>query len=159
MPRAILARLLDTSKMEQLLAGSLAILAVVAVSLVPAVALTLLGAAWRRRPRGGDDTLPLRRCDRCGRGWRAVPGREATVIGLRVRRRVRRWARRRERGTVPSWAQPRGWSRCPSCLSTWVRTSGEAADPEPWTGLEKAGAALAALGLALVAFAVFGAVL
>jgi hypothetical protein len=131
--------------------------AIVVVAGALALVLILLWLPVRRLVRrdDDDDEQALRRCDRCGRGWRAVPGREVTVIGLRFRRWVRRRMRARGAEAVPHWAGPFGWSRCPSCLSTQVRTSGEALSRESWTGLEKIGifAGIAGLSLLLVAAA------
>lgn len=68
------------------------------------------------------DGRVLRRCDACGAGWKDVPGHDLGRTSLRVRRWVRRRARRRG-DNVPGWARRQGWSRCPSCLLTQVRTS------------------------------------
>ena len=64
----------------------------------------------------------LRRCDDCGVGWKGRPGDDAGVTVLKLRRRKRRSTREKKQDT-PDWARRRGWSRCPSCLSTNVRTS------------------------------------
>lgn len=64
----------------------------------------------------------LRRCDDCGTGWKAVPGRDSSKTALKVRRWMRRRARARKKHS-PGWTKRQGWSRCPSCLSTNVRTS------------------------------------
>ena len=64
----------------------------------------------------------LRRCESCGVLWKGRPGDDASVLALKLRRRVRRRTREKKTDT-PSWAKRRGWSRCPSCLSTDVRTS------------------------------------
>jgi hypothetical protein len=100
--------------------------------LVVAVVLTLpLLALWwllgRLRPRRGAPALApgervLRRCEACGVAWKGRPGEDAGALVLRLRRAVRRRTRARKLPT-PSWTRRRGWSRCPSCLSTDVRTS------------------------------------
>ncbi|HWG95396.1 MAG TPA: hypothetical protein VNU66_14375 [Mycobacteriales bacterium] len=100
--------------------------------LVVAVVLTLpLLALWwlvgRPRPRRGTPSLApgervLRRCESCGVAWKGRPGEDASGPALRLRRAVRRRTRAREAPTR-DWARRRGWSRCPSCLSTDVRTS------------------------------------
>jgi hypothetical protein len=64
----------------------------------------------------------LRRCDDCGVLWKGAPGSDASVTALKLRRWMRRRTRARKSDT-PDWAKRRGWSRCPSCLSTNVRTS------------------------------------
>lgn len=64
----------------------------------------------------------LRRCEACGVLFKGRPGEDASVTSLRLRRWVRRRTRARKTDT-PTWARRRGWSRCPSCLSTNVRTS------------------------------------
>lgn len=76
----------------------------------------------RQKPKRGAAEPVLRRCDSCGVGWRGVPGDDVS----KTRLKVRRWARRRSRAkkrSAPQWARRQGWSRCPSCLSTQVRTS------------------------------------
>jgi hypothetical protein len=92
---------------------------------LPLLALWWLVGQPRRRP--GDPVLAdgeraLRRCEECGVAWRGRPGEDASVLVVRLRRRVRRRTREKEAPT-PSWARRRGWKRCPSCLSTRVRTS------------------------------------
>jgi hypothetical protein len=85
----------------------------------PRRAVTRDGAAGTH-PSPGERVL--RRCDGCGVGWKGRPGDDASVLVLKVRR----WKRRSTRGKkqdTPAWAGRRGWSRCPSCLSTDVRTS------------------------------------
>ncbi len=72
--------------------------------------------------RADPDGRVLRRCDACGTGWKDVPGHDIARTSLRVRRWARRRARRRG-AEAPDWARRQGWSRCPSCLSTRVRTS------------------------------------
>ena len=129
--------------------------AIFCIALVIAAGVLGLRAAVRR-PGTTDGKLPLRRCDACGRGWRAQPGREISVIGLRLRRRVRRRLRSRDPDRKPRWAAPQGWSRCPSCLSTRVRMSGEDPTPESWTTLEKAGVAVGIVGVAVLAVAAIG---
>ena len=64
----------------------------------------------------------LRRCEACGVLWKGAPGDDVSVAVLRLRRWMRRRTREKKTDT-PSWARRRGWSRCPSCLSTDVRTS------------------------------------
>lgn len=79
--------------------------------------LTVLGRRERARtPR------TRRRCEACGQSWKGYRGRNHSKLGLRLRRRARRRAASREE-SPPAWARPRGWSRCPSCLSTDVRDS------------------------------------
>jgi hypothetical protein len=100
-------------------------------------------SATRERPRhaagGGSTVLPgseideyevtaapgervLRRCDDCGVLWKGLPGKDSSVPVLKLRRWMRRRTRARKTDT-PGWAKRQGWSRCPSCLSTKVRTS------------------------------------
>jgi len=64
----------------------------------------------------------LRRCDDCGVLWKGAPGEDVSVRVLKLRRWRRRRTREKKQDT-PGWAKRRGWSRCPSCLSTNVRTS------------------------------------
>lgn len=98
--------------------------------LVVAAVLTVpLVVAWRlvvrtrgRATRTGRPAAVLRRCDACGVGWKGRPGDDASALVLKARRRKRRRTRAKEQDT-PVWARRRGWSRCPSCLSTKVRTS------------------------------------
>lgn len=100
-----------------------------------------------------------RRCEACGRSWTSDGSSDPTVLGLRLRRRVRR--RRREQGLdVPGWAVARAWSRCPSCLSARVRSSGE-----PWLPpkerdearrLTALGVLVGALGIVVISLAVLG---
>ncbi len=71
--------------------------------------------------RASAGELTWRRCESCKGRWKARPGSDLSVTGLRLRRAVRRAVRTRQR-TVP-WARRQGWSRCPSCLSTRVRDS------------------------------------
>ena len=74
-----------------------------------------------------------RRCQKCGCGWWAVPGREVSVSGLRLRRFLRR-ARRRKKRRVGDWAARQGYSRCPSCLSRQVRDSHDQDPASPRRG-------------------------
>jgi hypothetical protein len=83
------------------------------------------------RPDGDDDDEPeqhvegervLRRCEDCGVLWKGVPGDDVSRTTLKLRRWMRRRTRAKKTDT-PDWAKRRGWSRCPSCLSTSVRTS------------------------------------
>lgn len=107
-------------------------LIVVAVGLsLPVLALWwLVGRARRPRSSGhaaGSAASPgtervLRRCDACGVGWKGRPGDDRSTLGLKVRRWKRRRTRAEKRHT-PAWARRQGWSRCPSCLSSDVRTS------------------------------------
>lgn len=108
-----------------LLALDLLIVAVVLT--LPLLALGwLLGRLRSSSSRPAGDSEPvLRRCDACGVGWKGRPGDDASVPVLSLRRRVRRRSRATRRDT-PGWARRRGWSRCPSCLSTQVRTSSRA---------------------------------
>jgi hypothetical protein len=64
----------------------------------------------------------LRRCEDCGVLWKGTPGENASLTTLKLRRWMRRRTRARKTDT-PDWAKRRGWNRCPSCLSTNVRTS------------------------------------
>lgn len=95
----------------------------------------------------------VRRCERCGRGWRSDGRLQPTLLGLYVRRAVRRRLRERER-EAPEWARAQGRWRCPSCLSRRVRTSGEPALPppalRPGTRLLALGVAAAVVGLLLL---------
>ena len=97
----------------------------------------------------------VRRCDSCRRGWRGQPGVDLTLVELLAARRARRRARAAPR-PEPAWAKASGWSRCPSCLSTRVRTSGEEPDPalaESRLSLEVVGYLATAAGLVLVGLA------
>ena len=113
----------------------------------------------RRLPAGPRGAEPVvRRCDSCRRGWRGQPGVDLTLVELLAARRARRRARAAPR-PEPAWAKASGWSRCPSCLSTRVRTSGEEPDPavaESRLSLEAVGYVATAAGLALVGLAVAG---
>lgn len=102
-------------------------LLVVAVILtLPLLALWwLVGRLRGARPAGSTERV-LRRCDACGVGWKGAPGEDASVPVLKLRRRTRRRTRANKKDT-PAWARRRGWNRCPSCLSTKVRTSSRAA--------------------------------
>lgn len=82
----------------------------------------LLGRRADSRRRG--DPV-LRRCADCQVAWKGAPGHDLSKTGLRMRRRVRRRTRAKEKDT-PAWARRQGWSRCPSCLSKRVRTSSRA---------------------------------
>jgi hypothetical protein len=96
--------------------------------LVVALVLTLplLGFWWLvgrpRRSAAEPQQRVLRRCDACGVGWKGTPRDDARAVTLKLRRWQRRRTRERKEDT-PAWARRRGWSRCPSCLSTQVRTS------------------------------------
>lgn len=94
--------------------------------LVVAVVLTLplLALLWLiGKPRKVRRTRRvLRRCEACGVAWKGVPGHDLGRTSLRIRRWKRRRSRARKQDT-PAWAGRQGWSRCPSCLSTKVRTS------------------------------------
>lgn len=63
-----------------------------------------------------------RRCDDCRSGWVGRPGTDASALALRMRRRARHRADRRQQPT-PAWAAKQGWDRCPSCYSSAVRDS------------------------------------
>jgi hypothetical protein len=145
--------------MQEGVALALVGLAVLVVALVPALLVMVARSAVRRMREPRDGKAPLRRCDRCGRGWRARPGHEVSVIGLRVRRWVRRRARERDVAALPKWAGPAGWSRCPSCLSTRVRMSGEEVTPETWTAIEKIGMTVGVTGMVVLAVAAIGVLL
>ena len=112
--------------------------------------LTALLALGRRvLPRARPESVQ-RRCDRCRRSWQAIPGRELSGVGLRLRRRARRRARDRGVETASSWSRPQGWSRCPSCLSRRIRTSGDPVRRSPWGPLERLGVGIGAVGGALL---------
>jgi hypothetical protein len=81
----------------------------------------------------GDGHAPhsvKRRCQDCGLGWWATPDREVSVSGLRLRRILRHYRRRKKR-RVGDWAARQGYSRCPSCFSRRVRDSHDQTKPEP----------------------------
>lgn len=82
----------------------------------------LLGRSARKQQTGEP---VLRRCASCQVAWKGVPGHNISKTGLRLRRRVRRRTRAKEKNT-PAWARRQGWNRCPSCLSKQVRTSSRA---------------------------------
>lgn len=105
-----------------LLVLDLLLIAVVVVAVVGAV----VRLAGRLLRRGRPQELQVRRCDSCRRIWRGDPDHDLGRVELVVRRRARRKARAAERA-VPEWARARGWTRCPSCLSSKVRSQG---DPE-----------------------------
>jgi len=81
-----------------------------------------IGPEKSSMPRASDGERVLRRCEDCNVGWKGLPGRDKSKTGLRVRRWVRRRARARKKHGA-AWSRRQGWSRCPSCLSTNVRTS------------------------------------
>lgn len=127
-----------------LLAGALLVTA-----LGPTAAVLLLVSVIRRALRRRKASEPvLRRCDECGRSWKAEPGCDLSLVGLRVRRRVRRRARLAG-AAVPGWAKAQGWGRCPSCLSVRVRSTGDAITPARWGKAEKAGIAITSMGFLL----------
>lgn len=103
----------------------MAVLAVGTLLALPVLAVWYVVGRPRPLPGAGAAVGPdrvLRRCDDCGVLWKGRPGQDASAATLRVRR----WMRRRTRTSktdTPGWAGRRGWSRCPSCLSTNVRTS------------------------------------
>ena len=104
---------------------AMAVLAVGTVLSLPVLLLWFV--VGRPRPLPGAEQpvgseRVLRRCDDCGVLWKGRPGQDASRLTMRLRRRVRRRTRERKADT-PTWASRRGWSRCPSCLSTNVRTS------------------------------------
>ena len=84
--------------------------------------LTCTKGAPGASPVSGSGERVLRRCEDCGVLWKGRPSQDAGIATLRLRRWVRRRTRARKTDT-PAWARRRGWSRCPSCLSTNVRTS------------------------------------
>lgn len=102
---------------------ALDVLVVAIVLALPVLALWAL--VGRRRPRPPAGERVLRRCRSCGVLFRGRPGDDAAVLTLRLRRRVRRRTRD-ARTDTPAWARRRGYHRCPSCLSTDVRTAGRA---------------------------------
>ena len=107
----------DDAAAYLLLAVDLLVVAVVLT--LPLLALLwLIGTPRRRR----STERVLRRCEACGVAWKGVPGHTLGRTSLRIRRWTRRRARARRQDT-PAWAGRQGWSRCPSCLSTKVRTS------------------------------------
>jgi len=64
------------------------------------------------------------RCEDCRRRWRSHDAGRVSSLGLRLRRAVRRRARRRGKPT-PEWAAAQGTARCPSCLSRNIRPSSQ----------------------------------
>ncbi len=100
--------------------------------LLLALVLSLLGravvrAVRRYRRRGRTPELVVRRCDACRLAWKGEPGVDYGRLELLARRRERRRARAQAR-PAKEWAKARGWDRCPACLSTRVRTSGDGRD-------------------------------
>lgn len=88
----------------------------------PAARTSSRHSADNSEPQPSKGERVLRRCDDCGTGWKGVPGRDKGKTGLKVRRWLRRRARARKKAG-PTWSRRQGWSRCPHCLSTNVRTS------------------------------------
>lgn len=129
----------------------------IAVATVIAGVLMLAGRLRRGRRDESKTPVVMRRCERCRNRWPARPDDNPGVFTLRRRRRVRR-RRRASKQPIPDWAKARGWHRCPSCLSSQVRTSGD----DPLTSLPRRpalqviGLVAAAAGLALVANSLFG---
>lgn len=119
----------------------------VVAAILTAPLLVLLWLAGRRRPRAPRrdadgrrlskrrreeldvradvDKRVLRRCEACSTLWKGRAGHRVGRSSLWVRRWVRRRSRDRKR-PAPMWAERQGYSRCPSCLSTQVRTSSAA---------------------------------
>jgi hypothetical protein len=60
-----------------------------------------------------------RECGRCHRSWVAEPGAELSRMGVWLRLRVRIYQRNHNR-PESAWSKQKTWSRCPSCLSTYV---------------------------------------
>lgn len=108
-----------------LLALNVLVVAVV-LSLPILLVWTLVGRPRPVPPMPGDPEETgervLRRCEDCGVVFAGRPGDDASVLALRLRRRTRRRTREAKKDT-PAWARRRGYWRCPSCLSTNVRTS------------------------------------
>ena len=109
-------------------------------------------AGWIRVQAAGGRS---RRAAPAGVAPRRLVAPDLTLVELLAARRARRRARAAPR-PGPAWARARGWSRCPSCLSTRLRTSGEEPDPdlaESPLSLEAVGYVGTALGRALVGLA------
>lgn len=129
----------------------------IAIAAVIGVVVLLVSRVRPGRRQESKTPPVMRRCEQCRNRWPARPEDNPGVLTLRRRRRVRR--RRRARNQpIPDWAKARGWHRCPSCLSSQVRTSRD----DPLTslprrpGLQVLGLVAAAAGLALVANSLFG---
>lgn len=115
-------------------------------------------ARLRRRRRQTEPQLVTRRCDACHLAWQGEPGVDLGRVELLVRRAERRRARAAARQPRP-WAKARGWDRCPSCLSTRVRTSGDGQHVEETSARlspEALGWLVSGVGVALVGVAVAG---
>jgi hypothetical protein len=131
--------------------------------LVVAFVVTLLlrvvvRAVQRYRRRNRVPAYAVRRCDACRMSWQAEPGVDHGRVELLLRRRERRRARGAAR-PAKGWAKARGWNRCPSCLSTRVRTSGDGSRTEEVDtrlSLEAVGYLATATGASLLAVAAFG---
>lgn len=142
--------------MSALLAVLLLALDVLLLAYLASVLLHAAGRAVRRwRHRHRVPQVTVRRCDGCRLTWQGEP---AADLG-RVELLVRRWARQRARGQArpaPGWARTKGWSRCPGCLSSRVRASGDGERTEEQPSrlsVEAVGYLASAGGLALLAVA------
>lgn len=108
---------------DDLVAYLLLVLDVLVVGVALSVPVLLLWAVLARlRPSGSTTERVLRRCEDCGVLFQGRPGDDASTLALTLRRRIRRRTRAAKKHT-PAWARRRGYRRCPSCLSTNVRTS------------------------------------
>lgn len=153
---------------EQVSAYALALLGLVVLSVGLVTAAGLVGVLLRlgrldlgeRLARRSRRARVRRRCSDCGRGWTAVSGRRTSVLGLRLRRWLRRSGLARRR-PLSVWAEPAGWARCPACLSPVVHTTRELAGPLPgrpgrllpalgWLGVVLGSTALAAAAVGAV---------
>ena len=114
--------------------------------------------ARRLRRRSRVATFTVRRCDACRMTWQGEPGVDPGRLELLLRRRERRRARARAR-PARGWAKARGWDRCPSCLSTRVRTSGDGqrvAEVDSRLSLQAVGYLVTTTGVLLVGAAALG---
>ena len=140
-------------------AGALLAVDVLLLALVVWLVLrTLVRVVLRLRRRGREPAYALRRCDACRMTWQAEPGVDRSRVELLVHRAERRRARAGAR-QARSWAEARGWNRCPSCLSGRVRTSGDGERTEEGDtslSLEAVGHLATGVGVTLVALAALG---
>ena len=109
--------------------------------------------------RAAEQPLVVRRCEACGKAWRTRAQRHLSLPRLLTARTVRHGCTARG-WEVPVWARPQGWTRCPSCLSTRVRTSGGQALPAPLAPAPRrsvlVGTVAVGLGVLLISAATIG---
>ncbi len=143
--------------MSAVFAGALLALDVLLLAYVLTVVVRVL-VRGTRRVRRRERQLVVRRCDGCRLAWQGEPGVDYGRLELLLRRRARRRARAKPTA-APAWAKARGWNRCPSCLSTRVRTSGDGEqtqEVDSRVSVEAAGYLATGLGLGLLVLAAAG---